>query len=1107
MPTAKNISVIFTDIVGSTELSMSLSVEESDRLLRAHFALLRHCVTRSGGTEVKSLGDGVMAVFPTASSALACAVAMQQAVERDNRTERRSVGLRVGISAGEATLERGDYYGDPVIEASRLCARAQGGQILVADLVRATAGRRAPYEFISLGELELKGLRDPVPTLKVTWEPVQDEGMAERVPLPSRLAIKPATGVIGREVETERLEEALQRTVAGDGRQVVLLAGEAGVGKTTLATQMASSAYDAGSVVLLGRCEEDLGAPYAPFVEALSYYVAHADPLELESHARVHGGELSRIVPGLRRRLGDVPPPLSSDSETERYVLYGAVAGLLEQVAAARPVVLVLDDLQWADKQTLQMLRHVITNTTSARLLILATLRDTELTPTHPLFDLMAALRREIGVSRVDLPGLDGAGVLAFMEATAGYYPLGPQADDLARTLHLETDGNPFFVGEILRHLVETGAILQDDAGHWTAAPGVSTDSVDLPTSVREILVARVARLGEPVERILAAASVIGRDFDLDLLSLVTELDEDDLIDELEQATTVALVDEVPDVASRYSFRHALIQRSLYQEIGPTRRSRLHRTVAEGIEALCGDDVTPRVSELAHHWLSATLPVNERAVHYAQRAGEVALDALAPDEALRHFNQALQLAELTPEQDPLLRCDLLLGLGVAQRQAGVPAFRHTLLDAAYQAKELGATDRLVQAALENNRGFASSVISVDEERVAVLESALAALPDADSKERALVLATLCCELTYAGTSERCRALATEAKAMARRVGDPATTVRVLILSLNGATAPSNLAERTADANEALAIAEVIGDPDLLYGAYLHARVNAIRSGDFDAGADLLAAMSQLSEQLRQPAWLWHTAMTQATEALRLGDSERGLKLADVALELGTESGQPDAFTAHAGHLAYVYAQQGRIVELIPLFEQLAAENPGLRQLKQGLALAYIEQGDDHRAIELLEEGAADGFASLPEDLVWLFGVTAYADVAAQLGAEGPARQLYALLAPYHDQYPLIAGACQYCPVATYLGSLAGVLGRYDEAEAYFAEAADFNARGSMTYSAARTDVAWAHVLRLRRADGDRERAQALLERARSAAETMGYAYVARTARDELAAWA
>jgi tetratricopeptide (TPR) repeat protein len=1045
-----------------------------------------------------------MAVFTTASGALACAVAMQQAVERDNRLERRSVGLRVGMSAGEATSERGDYYGDSVIEAARLCTEADGGQILVADVVRATAGRRTPYDFVSLGNLELKGLRDPVLTLEVAWEPAHEELISERVPLPSRLEARPSLGVIGRESESAVLSEALHSAVARDGRRVVLLAGEAGVGKTTLATQVAVSAYERGAVVLLGRCEEDLGAPYGPFVEALSHYVAHAEILELEGHSAVHGGELSRIVPALRRRLGDLPAPMSSDSDTERYLLYRAVAGLLEHVAAAHSLVLVLDDLQWADKPSLQMLRYVVANTTTAPILIVATLRDTELTPAHPLFEVLAALRREEGVSRVNLAGLDGAGVLAFMEATAGH-PLGVEGDELARSLHLETDGNPFFVGEVLRHLAETGAIFRDDAGRWSAA-GESPGAIDLPSSVREVLLSRVARLGESAGPVLGAASVIGRDFDLDLLTRVSETAEDDLIDVLDAAAASALVRELPDVTGRYSFCHALIQHSLYQEMGRTRRARLHRRVAERIEEICGEDSAPRVAELAHHWLSAAEPVNDKAVEYAREAGKAALAVLAPDDALRYFNQALKLVESNPHADPFVHCDLLLGLGEAQRQAGMATFRETFLRAAHEAEELGATDLLVRAALSNNRGFVSNIWSVDDERVAVLESALDAVPGDDSQERALLLATLCGELMYAGSPDRCESLAADAKMMAARVGDPATIVRVLALTQNAVLDPSGLAERTFDANEALALAEKLGDPDLLYGACIYARINAMQSCDFDAAADHLATMSRLSEQLRLPALLWHTAFSQATESLRLGDTERAMELADAALQLGKESGQPDAEVIYGGQLTMVYAQQGRIAELIPLYEELIAQNPGLSQLKQGLARAYLERGDERRALELLQASASDGFASLPRDLIWLFGLTAFADVAAQLRAEGPARQLYALLVPYHDQYPFMAAACQESPVATYLGGLAGVLGHYDEAEAYFAEAVDINARGSMVYAAALNDLAWARMLRARRASGDQESALTLLARSSSAAATKGYGYVARLIRSEQAEW-
>jgi len=1093
----ENVTVLFTDMVGSTELALSVSVEASDELRRAHFTLLRRAVTTSGGSEVKSLGDGLMAVFPTASAALNCAVAMQQAVDRDNRRSDRPVGLRVGVSAGETTVENGDFFGDPVIEAARLCAQAIGGQILVADLVRATAGRRAPYEFSPVGPLQLKGLPEPLDTLAVGWEPLGD--VASRVPLPPRLEVGPSIGVIGRASESASLEDAFERAVAGDGRRVVLVAGEGGMGKTTLAAQLASAAYERGAGVLLGRCDEDLGAPYGPFVEALSHYVKHAAVEDLEGHIRSHGGELSRIVPSLARRLGDVPSPQSADPDTERYLMYGAVVALLTDLAANQPLVLVLDDLQWADKTSLQMLRHVVANTVPARILILATYRDSDLGAAHPLSELLAALRRESGVTRVDLAGLDQRGVLALIEASAGY-ALGTGGEELAESLFRETDGNPFFVGEVLRHLVDTGAIVPDDGGRWTAAGGL--EALDLPNSVREVITARVARLGEQAAPVLSVACVIGRDFDVELLGLVSELGEDDLLDVLDAAAGAALIREVSEQPGHYTFAHALIQRTLYQELGLTRRARLHRVVAEGIEELCGEETDARVGELAHHWLCATQRVSAKAVFYARRAAEAALAALAPEDALRYFTQALQLAELTPGSDPLLVCDLRLGLGEAQRQAGIAAFRESFLTAAHEAEVLGASDLLVRAALSNNRGFVSSVGAVDVDRVAVLESALAALPTDDSADRALVLATLCSELTYGSSPDRCAALAREAKAMAARVGDATTAVRVLILALNAVLLPSSLAERTADTRKALALAQALGDPDLLYGLALHGRINAMQGGDFATAHAHLDTMRRLSDQLRLPALMWHTAFSLTTEALRVGEVDQAEKLAAVSLELGTESSQPDAYVFYAGQVAMVYGQQGRLGELVSFFEDLVAQNPGLGNLKQGLALAYLEVGRGADALALLESGAADGFASLPMDLVWIFGATAYADVAIQLEAAGPAAQLYALLEPYHYQVPFIASGCSL-PVATYLGGLGTVLGRYDEAEVRFAEAADLNERGDMKYAAARTDVLWARMLRRRGRPGDIERARALLEHARSAAEAYGYALVARHASEGL----
>ena len=332
MAATENVTVLFTDLVSSTELASELTIGAGDELRRAHFSALRQAVAASGGTEVKTLGDGLMVVFPIASAALSCAVSMQQSVDRDNANGERPLGLRVGLSAGEVTREADDYFGDPVIEAARLCARAVGGQILVADLVRAMAGRRSSHTFVPIGELELKGLPEPVETLEVGWEPLGDAEAASRtIPLQSRFEIWPVTGVIGRDAEAAMLEDALKRVSAAEAREIVLISGEAGIGKTTLATQVARVAYEAGAVVLLGRCDEDLGVPYGPFVETLCHYVAHASEEVLRGACRVPrwGAGNHRAHPGAT--------PGRAARSPERRPGYRAIPPLQRGRRASRP--------------------------------------------------------------------------------------------------------------------------------------------------------------------------------------------------------------------------------------------------------------------------------------------------------------------------------------------------------------------------------------------------------------------------------------------------------------------------------------------------------------------------------------------------------------------------------------------------------------------------------------------------------------------------------------------------------------------------------------------------------------------------------------------------
>ncbi len=817
------------------------------------------------------------------------------------------------------------------------------------------------------------------------------------------------------------------------------------------------------------------------------------------AHVTAHGSELARLTPALTGRLPGLAPPIDSDADTERYLLFAAVIGLLAMATEQQPVILVLDDLQWADKGSLLLLRHLVSADTPRRILILGTYRDSELSHAHDLLETLGVLHRQAGVSRIELTGLDDTGVISLMEAAAGRV-LDKSGVQLAHAVYRETDGNPFFVIEVLRHLTETGVIYQDADGEWAASANLEDTS--LPASVRVVIGSRVVRLGETAQRVLSMAAVIGQAFDLDVLTLATRIPEEELLDVLDAAVAAALVRELPDVPGRYRFAHALIRRTLYEDMGPARRSRAHRQVGEALEELLGDRPGARVGELAHHWFSATQPVEvAKAIDYSRQAAESALAALAPDQAVGYFHQALQLLGHPTEPNPLLEVDLLIGLGTAQRQSGQSEYRETLLRAARQAQRLGETDRLVEAALANNRGLFSSLGVVDAERVEVLEAALDQMAPDDSGPRALLLATLSNEVTHGRPLAERRALADEAIAMARRVGDPSTLVRVFNLVEQPLEVPSTLAERVANATEALALADGLDDPNHLFFAVVYRRISALQSADRQVADQCLDRMRSLSERLRQPILLWITKFHEGGTALSVGAPEEVEALATAALEIGTESGQPDALTFYGTQLMIARHQQGRLGELLPVVLSVASET-SLPGYEGATAVTYLEAGHKDEARALLESAAADRFTSMPVSIGWLEGNLSFAEAAIELEATRPAELLYDLLAPFHSQIGF-NGLIAFEPVAMYLGGLCTVVGRYEEAESYLEESERLSRHLGSAFFLARTELAWGRMLLARRAEGDSARAAAKLGAAHETASARGYGGVARRAAEAL----
>ncbi len=1087
----EQLAILFTDLVGSTELSQSHAPDAAEEMRRQHTSILRQAITEHGGTEVKNLGDGVMVAFGSASAALACAVAMQQRVDLDNRRQQRANALRVGISAGEVVRDEDDYFGDAVVEAARLCGQCQGGQVLLAEVVRLLAGRRNTHECRPVGSLTLKGLNTPVDAMEVIWPRLEHVGVASRIPMPARIE-RPAANFVGRGNELQLIDAAFARVSATSSREIILVGGEAGLGKTTMATRAARAAFDQGASVLFGHCEEDLVTPYQLFAETLRHYITHAPEDELRTHVAEHGSELVRIVPALAGRIPDLPPTKATDADSERSLLFAAVVGMLAAASADRPLVLLLDDIQWADKGSLLLLRHLSATDRPMRVLVLATYRDNEVSA---LLDTLAALHRQTGVTRVDLKGLDDGEVLQCVKAIVG----GAKYDaalGLARAVHNETDGNPFFVTEVLRHLTETGAVSQD--GRWAGGAGKLT----LPDSVREVIGARLARLGGDCGRVLALAAVIGRDFDVDLLARATEMKEDALLDALDHATDAALIQELSDGVGRYHFAHGLIQHALYQELSATRRAKAHRTIALALDELCGARPGQRIGELARHWCHAPLREDAaKAAAYAYQAGAAALTALAPADAIDYFAAATKLIADHGVSDSALELDLAIGLGAAQRQTGDPASRQTLLDAGARAAELGDTGRLVRAVLANDRGWHSTTGAVDAEKIALLELALERLPDS-VPDRALVLGTLCAELAFGSTLERRRALADEALVIARTGSDDAIIVRTLNHMAFSLTLPSLLESSLEWTAEALARAERLGDPMQLYFAAMYRATAAVRAIDIVEADRCYAIAGDLVRQLDLPPLKWEYGFHMSKRAQLAGDLAEAERLAGEAASIGASCGQPDAQTFFGVQLAGVSWMRGTMGDLAPLLEMMMHANPGLPTIRASLSMALAQAGRTEDATRLLSEFAATNYA-LPEDAAWLNGMTEYADAAINCADLNTAPALYDLLSPWAEHFSAAGGLTAEGPVCLYLGGLATVLGRYVEAERHLARAAELCERHAMKYFAALTSLRRAQFM-LHRGDKDLGAARSLLGEARAAASAHGYGAVERQAAAALA---
>ncbi len=663
-------TILFTDVVGSTALRTALGDVRADEAQAELDELISEAVERSSGWVVKTLGDGLLAGFSGATEALSAAADIQRAVaRRHRRAATPDHVVKIGISAGDVAWIDDDCHGTPVVEAARLCDAAEGGQVLLADIVRMLAGSRTDLKLRPTGELDLKGLPGPTAVCELEWV----SAPADRPSLPSGLGTHTSHIFVGRDEQMARLGEALDSARHGKGT-VQFLTGEAGIGKSTLTAALAERALADGFLVLYGACTAHTGSPLQPLIAALRSHFAATEDHDIRLGPL--SGELARLMPEVGERF-EVGQAVIADPETERIRLLDAVAGCLRATATEDPLLLVLDDLHWAGPVTAAMVEHIGRTLSDAPISVIATYRSDEIDRDHPLSPVVSDLIRLTHVEHHPLSGLEEASIVELISKSAGH-----ELDDMglrfARALFDGTDGHPFFVRETLLHMVATGSMRQDERGFWTNETRIS--ELGLSDGVRNMVRRRLDVLDDEATGILAVAAVAGESFDFDVLSAACEAGRESLATALDAAERAQLIRAEDSGALSYRFAHALVRAVLEDELTAVRRSQIHNGVGEALIALRSADRAGHASEIAHHLVEAgPLAKPGAAIRSSVRAGSVARQSAAFEESALWLERAVELDRTDSSSSLSRQAGLLSRLGLANHRSirtdGRPARR------------------------------------------------------------------------------------------------------------------------------------------------------------------------------------------------------------------------------------------------------------------------------------------------------------------------------------------------------------------------------------------------------------------------------------------------
>jgi DNA-binding SARP family transcriptional activator len=888
---------------------------------------------------------------------------------------------------------------------------------------------------------------------------------------------------VNRERELAVLRAAIDAAAGGQGR-VVLLAGAPGIGKTRTAGEAATYARERGARALWGRNYMRDGAPpYWPWVQVLRAAMTGGEPTVLQSQMGPGAADIARIVPEVGRVLSDLPEPPPLDPEQERFRLFDSITHFLIRLAIAQPLVLVLDDLHWADRSSLLLLEFLADELSGARICVIGSYRDEAVDRYHPLARTLAHLSRAPATQRLMLAGLQHEDVARYSAVVTG----SQLPSRLVEAIQEQTEGNPFFMGEVVRLLRDEGRLEQ--------AGEVRSWRLTIPPGVRETVGLRLDRLSAEANQVLTIAAIAGREFALPVLERVADVPVERLLVLLEEALSAGVIDEVEDAPGRFRFSHVLIRQTLYDEVSNARRVTVHRRLGEALERVHAANLEPVLAELAYHfYLAASLGDAQRAIEYATLAGAQAMDRVAWEDAVGHFERAQGLLETHAPDDERRRCELLLSLGEAQKNAGdTVEARETFERAAAVAGHIADARALSRAVI----GFADAAMSIevhDGRTVPMLDAALAALGADDSRERANLLSR---RARLERDREHGRVLSTEAVEVARRINDSATTAQALLSKLKAFQGTEGPRQWTADAMEMVTLARQAGDRHLTARGLWEVVSGLLELGDMDAFTVELERFSSIAVELRNPLYSWVVTSFQTVLAVATGRFSEGERLAELARSIGTRPASGPAEAQYVVHLYRIRTEQDRIAELVPSIDMLAQQYADIPFFQSLALMVHLETGDRRATREHVPQSVLAGLDDAPVDALWLATMATYSEISSALRDSDIARPIYEALVPLADRCVSVPGMLYCGPVTRYLGLLAAAMSQTEEASRHFEDAISMSIAMNLLPFTAYAMYDLSRTLIDERSDSERDRALDLARQSNRYARELGMTRLAR----------